>query len=223
MTLKVLSLGAEVGEADWLLVALHGWGANAEDLASLAPYLQLSGFQMLFPNAPFPHPQVPLGRMWYGFPYSYDFRRPYDFAEQADFQESRRLLRDWLNSLADTTGIPLNRTILAGFSQGGAMALDVGSALPLAGQMILSGYLHAPLEASISNRPVLLVHGRVDPIVPLPKAHQAKAALEAQGITVQYHEMAMGHEILPDVIRLMTVFCEDLRQGQSGVTAKLLG
>jgi phospholipase/carboxylesterase len=203
--------------APWLLVALHGWGANAQDLAGLAPYVQLSGFQMVFPDAPLPHPQVPLGRMWYGFPYGFDFRGDYDFAAQADFQDSRRQLQDWLCTLADAMGIPLERTVLAGFSQGGAMALDVGSALPLAGQMILSGYLHAPFVPPATERPVLLVHGQYDAIVPLARAHQAKAALEAAGVAVQYHEMRMGHEILPEVIQLMTSFCEDLRQRESSL------
>lgn len=214
MSLRALSFNPKTGtEADWLLVGLHGWGANAEDLAGLAPYLSLPGFQMRFPNAPFPHPQVPLGRMWYGFPYGYDFRSPHDFETQGDLQESRRLLREWLQSLAEETDIPLERTILAGFSQGGAMTLDVGSSLPLAGQMVLSGYLHAPLPTLVSERPLLLVHGKFDPVVPLEKAHQAKAALAVQSAAVRYHEIAMGHEILPDVIRIMADFCEDLRQG----------
>ncbi|NJO21274.1 MAG: alpha/beta hydrolase, partial [Spirulinaceae cyanobacterium RM2_2_10] len=47
------------------MVALHGWGANAEDLASLAAYLQLPSYQLLFPNAPLPHPHAPNGRAWY--------------------------------------------------------------------------------------------------------------------------------------------------------------
>ncbi|HEY9736397.1 MAG TPA: hypothetical protein V6D06_08945 [Trichocoleus sp.] len=220
MTLQALFFRSQGDQpptpTDWLLVALHGWGANADDLAGLVPYLNLPGFQMLFPNAPFAHPQVPLGRMWYSFPYGYDFRSPHDFEAQADLQESRQVLTDWLRSLPQQTGIPLSRTVLAGFSQGGAMTLDVGSTLPLAGLMVLSGYLHAPLPPAPlplhQPRPVLLVHGQFDPIVPLPRAHQVKAALEAQGLAVNYHEKAMGHEILPEVIRLITDFCEDLRQ-----------
>lgn len=217
MSLRTVSFPGTPSAADWLLVGLHGWGANAEDLAGLAPYMSLPGFQMVFPDAPFPHPQVPLGRMWYSFPYGYDFRKPYDFENQADLQESRGLLREWLQGLAGETGIPLDRTILAGFSQGGAMTLDVGSSLPLAGQMVLSGYLHAPLPPSMTQRPLLLVHGQFDPVVPLEKAHQTKAALAAQGVDVKYHEIAMGHEILPDVIRIMAEFCEDLRQSDGRV------
>jgi hypothetical protein len=55
--------------------ALHGWGANAADLVGLAPYLGLTNFSMVFPDAPWPHPQVPGGRMWYSFPVGFDFRQ----------------------------------------------------------------------------------------------------------------------------------------------------
>lgn len=224
MSLSALSYGpSDRTTADWLLVALHGWGANAEDLAGLAPYLDLPGFQMVFPDAPFPHPQVPGGRMWYGFPYGYDFRSPYDFVTQEDLQRSRQLLTQWLQDLAATTQIPLSHTVLAGFSQGGAMTLDVGNQLPVAGQMILSGYLHGPVIAPVTTRSLLMVHGSFDPIVPVEKAHQAKQALETVGATVQYHEIAMGHEILPAVIRLMSDFCEDLRRTDPAGTSQSLG
>lgn len=215
MALQSLSYPATNSAADadtWHLVALHGWGANAADLAGLAPYLKLSDFAMTFPDAPHPHPQVPGGRMWYGFPWGYDFRQPHDFEQQADLQTSRQQLVAWLKDLANTTQIPLERTVLAGFSQGGAMALDVGGQLPLAGQIILSGYGHGALSPPLSPRPVLMVHGTFDPVVPIAKAQAAKAALEQQGQSVTFEAVAMGHEILPSVMSAIATFCEDLRQ-----------
>lgn len=211
MTLQALSYPT-TETADWHLVALHGWGANAADLAGLAPYLGLSHFAMTFPDAPHAHPQVPGGRMWYGFPWGYDFRQPHDFEQQPDLQTSRQLLVDWLNHLADTSQIPLERTILAGFSQGGAMALDVGGQLPLAGQIILSGYCHGSVSSPVRPRPVLMVHGSFDPVVPIANAYAAKETLEQQGQPVTFQEVAMGHEILPSVISAIAAFCEDLRQ-----------
>ncbi|MBD1875726.1 esterase [Nodosilinea sp. FACHB-131] len=210
--LQALTYGPTDGTADWCLVALHGWGANAADLIGLAPYLEIANFSMVFPDAPWPHPQAPGGRMWYGFPNGYDFRRPYDFETQSDLQTSRERLKLWLSMLPKTTQIPLERTILAGFSQGGAMALDVGSQLPLAGQIILSGYLHSAPQAPVSPRPVMMVHGTFDPVVPIAKAQQASAALTALGQPVIWQEMAMGHEIPPQVMGLIAGFCEDLRQ-----------
>jgi phospholipase/carboxylesterase len=202
----------EGGPTDWQLVALHGWGANAADLLGLAPYLRLSGFQMLFPEAPWPHPQVPVGRMWYGFPFGYDFRRDYDFEQQQDLQGSREQLITWLRGLEQTTHIPLEHTVLAGFSQGGAMVLDVGPQLPVAGQIILSGYLHSAPQSPITDRKLLMVHGSFDPVVPIAKARQAKASLQQLEQPLDFHEVAMGHEILPEVINLITTFCEDLRR-----------
>ena len=221
--LQALTYGPTDGTADWCLVALHGWGANAADLVGLAPYLDLPNFAMVFPDGPWPHPQAPGGRMWYSFPAGYDFRRPHDFAAQDDLQASQARLKTWLLNLAKTTQIPLERTILAGFSQGGAMSLDVGAQLPLAGQIILSGYLHGPAQATVTPRPVVMVHGTVDPVVPIALAHQAKEALIAQGQPVTWHEMAMGHEIPPQVMGLIAGFCEDLRQGRENTLTNPLG
>ncbi|MEA5451098.1 esterase [Leptolyngbya sp. CCNP1308] len=222
-SLQSLTYGPTDGTADWCLVALHGWGANAADLVGLAPYLEIANFSMVFPDAPWPHLQAPGGRMWYSFPSGYDFRRPHDFADQADLHTSREQLKVWLCNLPKTTKIPLERTILAGFSQGGAMALDVGSQLPLAGQIILSGYLHSEAQAPVSPRPVMMVHGTFDPVVPIAKAHQANAALTALGQPVTWQELAMGHEIPPQVMGLIAGFCEDLRQAKGNTLTKPLG
>ncbi|MBW4482284.1 MAG: esterase [Tildeniella torsiva UHER 1998/13D] len=222
-SLQSLTYGPTDGTADWCLVALHGWGANAADLVGLAPYLEIANFSMVFPDAPWPHPQAPGGRMWYSFPNNYDFRQPYDFADQADLQTSREQLKIWLCNLPKTTKIPLERTILAGFSQGGAMALDVGSQLPLAGQVILSGYLHSEAQTPVNPRPVMMVHGTFDPVVPIAKAHQAKTALTALGQPVTWQELAMGHEIPPQAMGLIAGFCEDLRQAGENTLAQPLG
>lgn len=193
-----------------LLVALHGWGANAQDLASLAPYLNLPDYQMLFPDAPFPHPQAPGGRMWYRLPIGYDFQNQPDFVSQTDLAESRQLLTTWLQNLEPTVGIPLSQTILAGFSQGGAMTLDVGLQLPLAGLIVLSGYLHAPVKIESPICPVLVIHGQHDPVVPLAIAQRTQKELTLQGVAVRYYELTMGHEVQPEALNLIREFCEIL-------------
>jgi len=185
-----------------LIVALHGWGANAEDLASLAPFLNLPDYQFLFPNAPFPHPYSPIGRAWY------------DLSAENMYEglaESRQLLTDWLLSLESSTGVPLSRTILSGFSQGGAMTLDVGLRLPFAGLVVMSGYLHPgavpdATSTTTASPPVLIMHGRYDQVVPLRAALQAKETLESLGIPVQYYEFDMGHEIQLPMLELIRNF-----------------
>ncbi len=177
-------------------MVLHGWGANAQDLATVVPFLNLPDYQFVLPDAPFNHPQVAGGKAWY------DFQK-----NNQGYYQSKQLLNDWLLSLAKDTGVPLNRTILSGFSQGAAMTLDVGLHLPLAGLVALSGYLHPITESPNSAiAPILLVHGRQDSVVPLSAAQKARDNLQAMGAKVQYQEFDMGHEIRPEVIALIRNF-----------------
>lgn len=199
-SIKILPVSGQVPTR--MMVCLHGWGANSEDLAPLAPALNFPEYQFLFPDAPLPHPAVAGGKMWYNL-------------ETANYQglaESRQSLTDWLKSLESSTGIPLSETILGGFSQGGAMALDVGLTLPLAGIVCLSGYLHSKPEPSIGNSlpPVLIVHGKQDPVVPLAAAQNARNTLTALGIKVNYQEFNMGHEIRPEVLTLISSFIREI-------------
>lgn len=184
-----------------LIILLHGWGANASDLASLAPLLHLPEYQFFCPEAPFPHPHVPEGKMWYDL----------ETSEHTGLSESQLLLTDWLNDLESQTGVSPSRTILAGFSQGGAMTLDVGLSLvssePLAGLVALSGYLHAPIDRQSTIRPpVLMLHGTQDPIVPITASRQARDTLTQLGITTNYREFDIAHEICPEEIALMREF-----------------
>lgn len=176
----------------------------------MAPIFRLPDYAMIFPNAPHPHPYSAAGRMWYGFPDRYSFLGRPEFAQQPDLVSSRKQLTDWLLSLEGTTGVPLSRTVLAGFSQGGAMTLDVGSTLPLKALMVLSGYLHAPLKGvNPSIAQILMVHGRQDQVVPLSAAHHARDFLLKLGAPVEYHEFEMEHEIRPVVLELMQNFMEE--------------
>jgi len=202
------------GPAPMLLVVLHGWGANAQDVAAMAPYLlpttAPSALYQVFPDAPFRH-AMPGGRMWYDLSADYRFDRALTSSEPEDLLSSRALLLEWLQSLETQTGVPLSRTILAGFSQGGAMTVDVGTRLPLAGLMILSGYLHTDLsDRPTPTCPILQVHGRHDPVVPLSAAYQVRDRLRKQGAAVQYHELDMGHDIPLTVLELMQIFIQEI-------------
>jgi len=126
--------------------------------------------------------------------------------------ESRYLLTEWLRSLPDSTGVPLEQTVLAGFSQGGAMTLDVGLNLPLAGLLVLSGYLHAPAQVgSMAPSSVVMVHGRQDQVVPIREAERSRNQLLALNIPVSYHELPGGHEISPRVLEIVQNFTEEIR------------
>lgn len=196
--LEAISVMPNDGNLDHLLVILHGWGANYEDFAPSAKMLNLPGFGYFFPNAPFAHFQVPGGRAWYAL----------ESKEFTGLEQSRTKLINWLQSLEYSTGVPLERTIMAGFSQGGAMTLDVGATLPLAAICSLSGYLHyQPQERETANfPPVLIIHGKQDPVVPLQAAQQARDELIKTGVSVQYQEFNMGHEVQPAALQLLRQF-----------------
>ncbi|MBE9059996.1 alpha/beta hydrolase [cf. Phormidesmis sp. LEGE 11477] len=200
------------GAGERLIVLLHGWGANAQDVAGLINAINMvsSPTRALLPDAPFAHPMVPGGLAWYSFPANYDFRKAHDFEAQADLRESRQRLLYWMRSLAEKTGIPLEKTIMGGFSQGGAMTLDIAPQLPLAAMLILSSYSHAPIPTCITPRPILLMHGRQDPVVPIARALETKSQLENQGLAVTYHEFDMGHEVSIDALRVASRFCLSL-------------
>ena len=199
--IEAISAMPSEGQATHLLVVLHGWGANYQDFVPFAKVLNFPGFGYFFPNAPFDHFQVTGGKAWYAL-------------ENKDFTglaESRKLLTDWLTSLEATTGVPLERTVLAGFSQGGAMTLDVGLTLPLAALCSFSGYLHyQPQAADIKFfPPTLIVHGKQDPVVPVAAAIQARDELNKIGVPVQYREFEMAHEVRDPAIALFKQFISD--------------
>ncbi len=198
MELNPIILPPATGTApEGLLILMHGWGANPQDLTALAELLNLPSYQFIFPEAPFPHPQVPLGRAWYAL----------ETPEYIGLAESREKLQTGLQSLASTTGIPPERTILGGFSQGGAMTLDVGRNFPFAGLVVLSGYLHfQPQPQTQPISPILMVHGQQDQVVPVQAAHQARDQFQQLGAKVNYHEIEMGHEIPPEVLGLIRSF-----------------
>lgn len=189
----------------YLLVVLHGWGANYQNFVPFAKVLNFPDCGYMFPNAPFEHFQVPGGRAWYAL-------------ENEDFTglaESRQLLLNWLNSLETSTGVPLNKTIMAGFSQGGAMTLDVGLDvglnLPLAALCSFSGYLHYQPQAGEKSDfpPTMIIHGKQDPVVPLDAAIKARDELTKIGVAVQYQEFDMGHEVQDPAIALFKQFILD--------------
>ncbi len=205
--LNAISIPAKSGNPKGSIVILHGWGANAQDVAFLCSLLELPDVQFFLPDAPFPHPYSTEGKMWYDLSNA-NFQT--DFSQRSDLQASRKALTDWLNSLEEQTGIPLSQTILGGFSQGGAMTLDVGLSLPLAGLMILSGYQHGALNPGATIPPILMVHGRQDQVVSIAAARQAASNLSKINAEVEYHEFDIGHEISPIVLNEVYKFVQEI-------------
>jgi phospholipase/carboxylesterase len=209
--LEIISVPARIDPPAGAIVLLHGWGANHQDLGELAPYFNLPEYQFLFPNGIFDHEFSDTGRMWYSFTGAGSLT---DLSVK-QLATSREVLSQWISSLPDTTGIPLDRIWLAGFSQGGAMTLEIGLGLPVAGLIVMSGYLHADsARKTLDERPkslpavppVSIVHGRQDDVVPISAARNSRDVLTQWGVDVQYREFEMGHSIVPEVLQVVRKF-----------------
>lgn len=183
---------------------MHGLGADGQDFVPIAQELSLSAVgpvRFLFPNAPVIPVTINGG---YQMPAWYDILGA-DLTQRQDEKGLRRTQAaiDTLIRRETTRGIAAGRIVIAGFSQGCAMALMTGLRYPerLAGIMGLSGYL--PLadtlaaERSPANQgvPIFLGHGRRDGVVPLAAATASRDAVAALGYPVEWHEYAMEHSV----------------------------
>lgn len=178
-----------------LVLLLHGRGADANDLADLAPMLD-GGFRFLCPNAPKPfeaYPGMTFGWTWFdGWPPVHE-----------SLVASRALLLGFIAEALERYPTPPGRFVIAGFSQGGLMALDAGlrtAAVP-AGIVVMSGGLYENELPDLAGRaatPVFIGHGDADEVVSVNYARRARGVLEGAGFTVDYEEYPMGHQLVQE-------------------------
>jgi phospholipase/carboxylesterase len=189
--------GTPAGSVIWL----HGLGASGHDFEPIVPHLQLPNVRFVFPHAPARGVTINGGLI---MPAWYDIlAMATQGAEDADDVRESAAMVESLIAREASRGVPAERVVLAGFSQGGAMALFVGTrqARPLRGMMVLSGYevLARTREAETSDAsretPLLFCHGTYDPMVDLSRARDAFAAYGEGRREAQWHEFPMGHEV----------------------------
>jgi phospholipase/carboxylesterase len=188
-----------------LVVVLHGRGADANDLADLAPQLAAgSPYRFLFPNAPRrfePMPGYAVGFSWFdGFPPSAE-----------SFRQSRAVLTEFIAQMYERYEVTPGKTVLAGFSQGGMMSLDVGFRLekPVSAIVCMSGAINDRDLPPLRERPnqrVLIVHGTQDEMIPVHAARKTRRILEEHGIKPEYHEFAMGHWVTEESLQVVRDF-----------------
>ncbi len=196
MTAQEDALRSGPSSAERRLVLLHGWGADADDLLDLGSLLVGPAVSVVALRAPEPHP-FGAGRQWYGL-------QPIDWDA---LPAARAGLQRRLEALA--AEVPLERTVLLGFSQGGAMAMDVGSQLPLAGLVACSGYPHEGWEPATPAPPALLSHGREDPVVPFAASQEALRRLRQAGGSAELLPFAGGHTIGEEVLPELAAFVRE--------------
>jgi len=199
----VVEIGIQTPDA--CVIWLHGLGADGHDFEPIVPELRLDpelNIRFIFPHAPMMAVTINQGfvmRAWY------DIRENRIEAEQdeAGIRKSAQTLERLIEQQV-ATGIAAERIVLAGFSQGGAIALFTALRYPeqLAGVMVLSAYM--PLSGSLEHEksdansviPVFLVHGSDDPVIPVDLAYRTRAQLEQEAYAPEWHEYrGMAHSV----------------------------
>ncbi len=173
------------------LVLLHGWGADANDLVPFGKLLTKglkNRFEIVSFSAPQPHPSG-LGRQWYGL-YPHEWQQ----VPNAVLDLEKRI-----NNLC-FKHIPLNKTLLLGFSQGGAMALDLATRNKFQGVFALSSYPHPEWNPLENMPPTFLCHGNIDQVVPKTASEKSFEILLGKGVKSELYFFEGGHEITNDLI-----------------------
>jgi phospholipase/carboxylesterase len=188
------------------IIWLHGLGADGHDFEPIVPELGLpksSAMRFIFPHAPVRPVTINGGarmRAWYDV-------TP-DGQQDAGGVRASQAHVEALIARERTRGISAGAIVLAGFSQGGAMALQTGLRHPerLAGILALSAYLPLPdtlaQDASTANRdlPIFMAHGTQDPVIPLSWAKRSRDFLLRLGYAVEWHEYLMPHSVCAEEI-----------------------
>jgi phospholipase/carboxylesterase len=184
----------------WLLVLMHGVGSNEKDLFGLAPYVP-ANFHVLSLRAP--NVMGPGSYAWFEFGVIPNGERVINEAQEA---ASRETLARLVASAAQQFGIPSERVVVSGFSQGGIMALSLLLTQPalLKGAMVLHSRLLpqvlpfvAPSEA-LQGRRLWVSHGTRDQVIPLANAHATRTFVKTLPLGLHYAEFPNAHEITAD-------------------------
>ena len=209
--LEHISIEPEI-TADACLIWLHGLGADGHDFEPIVPELGLSdiAIRYIFPHAPIRPVSINNGdemRAWY------DFQFHSERGSSVDVQASADQIRLIIDQQLDA-GIQSHRIILAGFSQGGVIALHTALRLQhrLAGVIAISTYLHDPqgLETERHDEnlalPIFMGHGQGDPMIPIMRAATARENLIRLGYDVTWQDYPMAHQVCLEEIEDIAIF-----------------
>lgn len=197
------------------VIWLHGLGADGYDFVPVVKELEAAGappLRYVFPHAPLRPVTINDGfvmRAWYDI-------RTADLGQREDESGIRasQAAVEGLIGRQIGRGVPRGRIVLAGFSQGAAITLQTGlrQVEPLAGLIALSGYLPladalaAERQAASDRVPILLAHGRDDPVVPIGRAVRSRDRLVSLGYAVEWHEYPMPHSVCAEEIEAIARF-----------------
>jgi len=197
------------------VIWLHGLGADGHDFEPIVPELKLPpelGVKFIFPHAPVMPVTINGGyemRAWYDI-------RDADLANREDkegVRQSSELVKKIIDSEIES-GVPSDKIVLAGFSQGGAIALHLATRFDqkLAGIVALSTYLTMPdaladeKENANIDTPVFMAHGSQDPVVPMQRGQYSAKVLDDNGFKVSWQDYPMAHAVCLEEIQALGQF-----------------
>ena len=200
----------------WLLVLMHGVGSNAEDLFGLAPHIPAQ-FHVISLQAPYAMGQNAFA--WFQFSVLPDGSRTIDQEQEA---HSRELVQQTIRAASEQLGVPADRVLLGGFSQGGIMSLSLLLTQPELMQGIVVWHSRLLPEAVVAQKrveafagkSVWLSHGTQDNVIPLANAHAIRDHLALLPLDLAYSEYPCVHTIHPDELRASMAWLEGLTKGE---------
>jgi len=205
------------GKTDASIIWLHGLGADATDFEPIVPELHLPeslGIRFVFPNAPVRPITINDGQEMQAW---YDFIPHSEYSGREDIITSSQQIEDLIQREIDR-GVAANRIILAGFSQGGVIALYTALRYPerLAGIIALSTYLYdfsateaEQNDANLGLR-IFMAHGTGDPMIPIMRAATARENLIRLGHDVRWSDYPMGHQVCLEEVEEISHFIQEL-------------
>ena len=217
--LETVEVATDVNPPVLAVIWLHGLGADGHDFEPIVPELGLElSVRFVFPHAPIRAVTINNGmrmRAWYDI---------LGFGAAAEDDAGIRASTAAVTRLVDREidrGVPASRVVVAGFSQGGAIALQLGLRSPrrLAGVLALSTYL--PLAGSLAREksaasadlPIFMAHGSSDPVIPLALADESRRRLEQEGYAVDWNVYAMPHSVCGPEIEAIGRWLTGLARG----------
>jgi phospholipase/carboxylesterase len=189
----------EILDKNPLLVLLHGYGSNEEDLFSFANELPQDHYVI---SVRAPYDLQPYGHAWYAIHFDADENK---FSDNEQAKESVLLIAEFIDQIAQKYPIDVQNVNLIGFSQGAILSYATALTYPekIAKVVALSGYFNQDIvpevidASAISHLKFFISHGTVDQVIPVDWARKAKPALENLGLNVVYHEYPVGHGVAP--------------------------
>jgi len=182
-----------------LLLLLHGYGSNEEDLFSFASELPQDHYVI---SVRAPYDLQPYGHAWYAIHFDADENK---FSDNVQAKQSVQLIAGFIDEIVKQYPIDSNNVTLIGFSQGAILSYATALTYPekVAKVVALSGYFNQEImpevidKKAISHLKFFVSHGSVDQVIPVEWARKAKPALENLGVEVQYQEYPVGHGVAP--------------------------